>query len=81
MYLLHTLSLDVMEHFLHGGSTVRTLVILVGGMTVAAVGASITYRLIEEPCRIYGKHLLARKGHNASSMSPAAVLAGRGSKS
>jgi peptidoglycan/LPS O-acetylase OafA/YrhL len=72
MYLLHTFSLDVIEHFVHAGTVFRTILILVCGMAIAAAGADVTYRLIEEPCRIYGKRLLARRAHTASSMSPAA---------
>ena len=72
MYLLHTFSLDVIEHFVRAGTILRVMLILVCGMVIAAAGADITYRLIEEPCRIYGKRLLARRSHTASSISPAA---------
>jgi peptidoglycan/LPS O-acetylase OafA/YrhL len=75
MYLVHTLALDIVEHFVHSRSVLMTATIVLLAVAVAAAGATLLYHFVEEPARIYGKCWLARRSHTPRSISPAVALA------
>ena len=61
MYLIHGLALGPIEDHLPMGGTAQQLLVVTIAFGVAALGADVLYRWVENPCRAYGKKMIAKR--------------------
>ena len=61
MYLIHGLALGPIEDHLPMTGTAHQLLVVLIAFGIAVVGADVLYRCVEDPCRAYGKQIIARR--------------------
>lgn len=61
MYLIHGLALGPIEDHLPMTGTAQQLFVVAIAFGIAALGADVLYRCVENPCRAYGKKMIAKR--------------------
>jgi peptidoglycan/LPS O-acetylase OafA/YrhL len=60
-YLVHVICLNIVMRIFNSATVPGAVAVIAGGIALAAAVAAISYRVIEEPFRRYGKKLLDTK--------------------
>jgi peptidoglycan/LPS O-acetylase OafA/YrhL len=60
-YLLHVICLNIVMHLFNSATILGAIAVVAAGIAVTTIAAAISYRVIEEPFRRYGKKLLDTK--------------------